>query len=83
MNTVSITLTKELEVPLGALIEVTDLLLDHDIHAEIAGTDDEEDSIIIDVSYTKEQRDIIHQVESVITDFYDNEEEGTDEEEKS
>ena len=68
MSTTIIT-RKELEVPLGALIEVSDILIENGISNEITGTDDDEDTITLEVSFTKEERDIIHEVEDLISDF--------------
>ena len=68
MSTTIIT-RKELEVPLGALIEVSDILIENGISNEITGTDEDEDTITLEVSFTKEERDIIHEVEDLISDF--------------
>lgn len=68
MSTTIIT-RKELEVPLGALIEVSDILIENGISNEITGTDGDEDTITLEVSFTKEERDIIHEVEDLISDF--------------
>ena len=68
MSTTIIT-RKELEVPLGALIEVSDILIENGISNEITGTDEDEDTITLEVSFTKEERDIIHEVEDLINDF--------------
>ena len=68
MSTTIIT-RKELEVPLGVLIEVSDILIENGISNEITGTDEDEDTITLEVSFTKEERDIIHEVEDLISDF--------------
>ena len=68
MSTTIIT-RKELEVPLGALIEVSDILIENGITNEITGTDEDEDTVTLEVSFTKEERDIIHEVEDLISDF--------------
>ena len=68
MSTTIIT-RKELEVPLGALIEVSDILIENGITAEITGTNEDEDTLTLEVSFTKEERDIIHEVEDLISDF--------------
>ena len=68
MSTTIIT-RKELEVPLGALIEVSDILIENGISNEITGTDEDEDTVTLEVSFTKEERDIIHEVEDLINDF--------------
>lgn len=68
MSTTIIT-RKELEVPLGALIEVSDILIENGISNEITGTDEDEDTITLEVSFNKEEREIIHEVEDLISDF--------------
>ena len=68
MSTTIIT-RKELEVPLGALIEVSDILIENGITNEITGTDEDEDTVTLEVSFTREERDIIHEVEDLISDF--------------
>lgn len=70
----------ELHVPTGAIIEVADLLLENEITNEIIGTDAEEDTIILEVQYEKEQRDVIHEVEDIISDFHEEADEDQDEE---
>jgi hypothetical protein len=70
----------ELHVPTGAIIEVADLLLENEITNEIIGTDAEEDTIILEVQYEKEQRDVIHEAEDIISDFHEEENQDEDEE---
>ena len=60
---------KELSVPLGAILDVADVLLENDIINNIIGTDSDEDTIILEVEYDKEQREVIHEVEDIIADF--------------
>lgn len=65
---------KELNVPTAVIVEVADLLLDNEITNDIVGTDPDNDELIIEVEYEKEQREIIHQIEDVIADFEESEE---------
>ena len=53
---------KELNVPSAVIVEVADLLLDNEITNDIVGTDPDNDELIIEVEYEKEQREIIHQI---------------------
>ena len=69
---------KEIEVPAGILIKVAELLLENDISNEIIATDEEEDTLTLEVSYSKEERDIIHEAEDLISDFEDEENEEDD-----
>ena len=74
-------ITKEqLHVPTGAIIEVADVLLENEITNEIIGTDADEDTIILEVQYEKEQREVIHEVEDIISDFHEETDEHEDEE---
>lgn len=69
----------ELHVPTGAIIQVAKVLLENEITNEIIGTDADEDTIILEVQYEKEQRKAIHEVENIISDFLDEEDEEDDE----
>ena len=60
---------KEIVVPAGVLVKVAELLLENDISNEIIATDEEEDTLTIEVSYSKEERDIIHEAEDLISEF--------------
>ena len=80
MNTVIV--KKELDIPVGLLLEVADILIENEISHEITGTDAETDCITLEVAYDKEQRDTIHEIEDLIDDYEgeeDDEEEDDDE----
>ena len=67
----------ELSVPAGAIVEVADVLLENEISNQIIGTDADEDTVILEVQYEKEQREVIHEVEDIIAEY----EEAQDQEE--
>jgi hypothetical protein len=69
---------KELEVPVDVLVEVSAILVEHDIPNQIIDTDEEEDSITIEVSFAKDQREVIHEVEDVISDYEEEDDEDDD-----
>ncbi len=71
---------KELNVPVGAILAVADVLIENDIINDIIGTDDDEDTIIIEVEYGKGQRKIIHKMEDIISDYLEEEQEEDSEE---
>jgi hypothetical protein len=73
---------KELNVPTAVIVEVADLLLDNEITNDIIGTDPDNDELIIEVEYEKEQREIIHQIEDIIADFEESDEDEESEDEK-
>ena len=77
MSTTVIT-KKELHVPTGAIIEVADVLLENEITNEIIGTNADEDAVILEVQYDKEQREVIHEVEDIISDFLEEAEQEVD-----
>ena len=72
----------EIEVPLGILIEVADLLIKNEITHEITDTDAENGSITLEIEYEKEQRDTIHEIEDLIEDFEEDDDDEEDEEEE-
>ena len=69
---------KELHVPTGAIIDVVDVLLENEVTNEIIGTEPDEDAIILEVQYDKDQREIIHEVEDIISDFLEEAEQDED-----
>jgi hypothetical protein len=79
MNTVIV--KKELDIPVGLLLEVADILIENEISHEITGTDAENDCITLEVAYEKEQRDTIHEIEDLIDDYEEDEEEEDDDNE--
>jgi sulfur carrier protein ThiS len=75
--------TKQLEVPVGALMEVADLLIENEITHQMVATDEDNDTITIEVEYDRDDRDTIHEVEDAIDDYEgDEEEEDADREEE-
>ena len=75
--------TKQLEVPVGALMEVADLLIENEITHQMVATDEDNDTITIEVEYDRDDRDTIHEVEDAIDDYEgDDEEEDADSEEE-
>jgi hypothetical protein len=45
---------KELEVPVGAMPEVVDLLIENELYNSLTGTDENQDFIYFEVSYDKD-----------------------------
>ncbi len=79
MNTIIV--KKEIEVPVGVLIDVADLLLEHDIEHKVIATDSDEETITLEISYEKEQRDIFHEITDLIEDHSDNEDDEEEDDE--
>ncbi len=68
----------ELEVPVGAMPEVVDILIDNEMDNSLTGTDDDHDLIYMEVSYDKDdadQKKAIHEIEDIIADYEDDDEE--------
>ncbi|HMT75470.1 MAG TPA: hypothetical protein PKA77_15465 [Chitinophagaceae bacterium] len=78
---------EELEVPAGVLAEVAGALIEAEIPVEITGADVDEDVLTLSVEYEKEQRDTIHEVRDMISDYEEqddgDEDDGDDEHEKN
>ena len=66
MNTIIV--RKEIEVPLGVLVDVADLLLEHDIGHKIIATNTDENTISLEISYDREQRDVFYEITDLIED---------------
>ena len=60
---------KVLHIPVLAILQAVDLLLEHEIVHEIVATDEEEEQLIIQVEYEKQERDAIHEIEDLIADY--------------
>ncbi len=68
---------RELEVPVGAMPEVVDILIDNEMDNSLTGTDDDHDFIYLEVSYDKDdydQKAAIHEIEDIIADYEDDDE---------
>ena len=75
MKTIKI---KELEVPVGIIAEVADIMVSNDLENSITGTNEDQEIIFLEVRYDKdeeEQREAMHQIEDVINDYDDDDDE--------
>jgi ribosomal protein S8 len=75
-------MSKEMEVPISAMIEVTDLLIENEISHSLVATDEDEDTITIELQYDKDEREIIHEIEDVIEDHMGEDDDSEEEEEE-
>jgi hypothetical protein len=69
---------KELEVPIGAMPEVVELLIENELDNSLTGADEDHDFIYLEVSYDKdddEQKTAIHEIEDIIDDYEDEDDE--------
>jgi len=75
---------KELEVPVGAMPEVVDVLIDNDLDNSLTGTDEDHELIYLEVSYDKDDEDqkaAVHEIEDIIDDHADDEDDEENEKE--
>lgn len=66
--------SKEFHVPSAAMLEVCGLICEHDLHHTIMEVDEDADTITLELQYTKQGREVIHQIEDLIADNTDDEE---------
>jgi hypothetical protein len=74
---------KELEVPVGAMPQVVDILMENDLDNSLTGTDEDHDFIYLEVSYDKdeeEQKAAVHEIEDIIDDHADDDDEENEKE---
>ena len=72
---------KELEVPVGAMPEVVDILMENDLYNSLTGTDEDHDFIYLEVSYDKDDDDQkagIHEIDDIIANYEDDEDDDED-----
>jgi len=79
MNTVII--KKEIDVPVDVLIDVVDILIEHELSHQITATDKENNYLTVEVEYDRDERDVIHEIEDVISEYEEEDDEEEDEEE--
>ncbi len=76
---------KELHVPANAMMQVASVLTENELAATITGTDDDDETITIEVQYEKGDRAAIHEIEDIIEEHSaddDDDDENEDEEEE-
>ena len=69
--------TKGIVVPVDIIREVAQKLAEHEITNEITGIT-EDDDVIIEVEYGRNERPIVFEIEELIDDWYDDGEEEED-----
>jgi hypothetical protein len=69
---------KELEVPVGVIAEVAEILGDNGIKNRILGVDEDLNNILIEIEYDKDdedERQTVHDIDDVINEYDDEEDE--------
>lgn len=75
---------KELEVPVGAMPEVVEVLIDNDLDNSLTGTDEDHELIYLEVNYDKDDEDqkaAVHEIEDIIDDHADDDDDEENEKE--
>ena len=82
MSTTIIT-KKELIIPTGVIAQVSDVIIENEITHQIIGADTDEDTITLEVQFAKDEREIIHEIEDIVSDYEEQAEEEQDDEEEN
>jgi ribosomal protein S8 len=78
----TIIIKKEIDVPTGILIAVADKLIEYGLAHSITATDEDNDSVTLEVEYGKDEKEVIHEIEDLITDFEEQDAEDGEEDEE-
>lgn len=73
-------MTKELEIPLAAFVQVADLIVENGLQHEITATDEDDELITITFTYSRDEREAIHEIEDLVEDAIEDEESDDDDE---
>ncbi len=71
-----------MSIPAAIITEVAEVLLENEIINDIIDADTEIDEVLIEVQFEREQRDVIHHIEDMISDYQETEEEDDDDDEE-
>lgn len=77
----TVIIKKEIEVPLGALIEVAGVLIANNLDHTILDTDEEEETILLEVEYEKGEGHLFRELEAIISDYDEDDEDSEDDDE--
>ncbi|OMP75291.1 MULTISPECIES: hypothetical protein [Chitinophaga] len=67
------------DIPADIMLDVCSLICEHELEHTIMEVDEDEDTISLELQYSKQDRKVIHKIEDMIADNSD--EEGDDDEE--
>jgi hypothetical protein len=70
---------EKFDVPSGIMLEVCGLICEHELHHVITEVDEDEDTISIEIQYSKQDREVIHIIEDLIADNSDEDDDDEDE----
>jgi hypothetical protein len=66
-------ISEQFDVPSAVMLEVCGLICEHDLHHAIMEVDEDADTITLELQYSKQDREAIHQIEDLIADNTDDE----------
>ncbi|WPV67032.1 hypothetical protein [Chitinophaga sp. LS1] len=67
------------DIPANIMLDVCNLICEHELEHTIMEVDEDEDTISLELQYSKQDRNVIHRIEDMIVDNSD-EEDDEDEE---
>jgi hypothetical protein len=73
---------KELHVPAVAMLAVASVLTENELVATITGSDDESQTITLELQYEKADRAAIHEIEDLIEEHTEDSDDDEDDEEE-
>lgn len=78
-----IKLTKEqFEVPASVMLQVSSLICEHELPHEIIEVDEDDDTITLELQYSRQERSVIHIIEDLIADSSDEEDDDEEDNEE-
>ncbi|WP_440134904.1 hypothetical protein [Chitinophaga sancti] len=63
------------DIPANIMLDVCSLICEHELEHTIMEVDEDEDTISVELQYSKQDRKVIHKIEDMIADNSDEEDE--------
>jgi len=70
---------EQFEIPASVMIQVSSLICEHELPHEIIEVDEDEDTITLELQYSRQERSVIHVIEDLIADGSDDDQDDDDE----
>ncbi|UYQ92828.1 hypothetical protein MKQ68_22365 [Chitinophaga horti] len=58
---------EQFEVPGAAMVQVSSLICTHELDHHIMEVDEEDETITLELHYSKQDREVIHQIQDIIS----------------
>lgn len=68
-------ISEQIDVPSDSFFQVAVIIVENDLYHDIIATDDEDDTITVEIHYSKEQRKVIHDIRDIIDEHNDEDDE--------